>query len=76
MDCQKQEYYVANKLLRDRLKMHDYIEADHTPGLFKHLTQSVWFTLTVDDFGIKYIGKQHALHLLNVLKSHHDMETD
>ena len=36
----------------------------------------MWFTLTVDDFGIKYIGKQNALHLINVLKSHYDMETD
>ena len=36
----------------------------------------MWFTLTVDDVGIKYIGKQNALHLTTVLKSDYNMETD
>ena len=47
----------------------------HTPGVFKHLRRPVWFTLTVDDFGIKYIGKHTILHLIKVLKSHYDMDT-
>ena len=67
---------LANKLQKERRKLHDYIEVKHTPGLFKHLTRLVWFTLTVDDFGIKYIGEKNASHLINVLKSHYDMETD
>jgi hypothetical protein len=45
----------ANKLLKERLASHDYVEVDRTPGLFKHLIRPIWFTLTVDDFGVKFI---------------------
>ena len=48
---------LANKLLKERLAEHGYFELTHTPGLFMHKTQPVWFTLVVDDFGIKYIGR-------------------
>ena len=27
--------------------------------------------LIVDDFGVEYVGEQHAHHLGNVLKEHH-----
>ena len=46
---------LANKLLKTRLKEHEYFEVKHTHGLFKHKTQPIWFTLTVDDFGVKYV---------------------
>ena len=61
---------LANKLLKKRLAVHDYYEVEHTPGLFTHKTQPIWFTLVVDDFGVKYIGRQHAEHLMSVLKQH------
>jgi hypothetical protein len=67
---------LANKLLKTRLKEHDYFEVKHTPGLFKHETRPIWFTLTVDDFGVKYIGKEHAEHLMSVLGKHYNMEED
>ena len=51
---------LANTLLKTCLKEHDYFEVKHTPGLCKHETRPIWFTLTVDDFGVKYIGKEHA----------------
>ena len=59
---------LANKLLKKRLEEHDYYEVDHTPGLFTHKTRPIWFTLVVDDFGVKYVGKQHAEHLMSILK--------
>ena len=49
-----------NKLLKERLAVHDYYEVAHTPGLFTHKTRPIWFTLSVDDFGMKYIGREHA----------------
>ena len=55
---------LANKLLKEHLAVDGYFELPHTPGLFKHETRPVWFTLTADDFGIKHIGGKHALHLL------------
>ena len=60
---------LSNKLLKERLHTYGYQELPHTPGLFNHDTRPVWFSLVVDDFGIKYIGKQNALHLINALES-------
>ena len=67
---------LANKLLEKRLEKHDYCKVDHTPGLFTHKTRPIWFTLVVDDFGVKYIGRQHAEHLMGILKQHYDTEKD
>ena len=67
---------LANKLLKTRLADHDYYEVPHTPGLFTHKTRPIWFTLVVDDFGIKYNGKEHADHLLTVLRGHYSVEVD
>ena len=55
---------LANKLLKECLAEHGYRELLHTPGLFKHDTRPIWFTLVVDDFGIKYVGEEHAHHLV------------
>ena len=30
----------------------------------------------MDDFGVKYIGKEHAIHLINNLKEHYEVEED
>ena len=40
----------------------------HTPGLWRHVTRPVQFTLVVDDFGVKYVGKEHAVHLIKAIK--------
>ena len=67
---------LANDLLKKRLSAYGYSEVKHTPGLFQHEWRPIWFTLVVDDFGIKYIGKQHANHLLEILQKYYQMETD
>eukprot|EP00956_Cyclotella_meneghiniana_P005705 scaffold7330_cov24-Cyclotella_meneghiniana.AAC.1 len=67
---------LANKLLKERLAKHGYYEVAHTPGLWKHISRPVSFTLVVDDFGIKYVGKEHAEHLLNALKEHYTLDID
>ena len=33
----------------------------------------IMFCLIVDDFGVKYVGKQHAEHLATVLKKYHNI---
>jgi hypothetical protein len=55
---------LANKLLRKRLAPHGYHECANTPGLWCHEWQPITFTLVVDNFGIKYVGKEHADHLV------------
>ena len=67
---------LANKLLKECLAQHGYHELPHTPGLFKHDSWPVWFTLVVDDFGIKYIGEEHSKHLLGILQEFYEVEVD
>ena len=67
---------LANKLLRERLKPHGYYELPHTPELWKHVTLPVQFTLVVDDFGVKYTGKENIQHLINALKETYEISED
>ena len=67
---------LANDLLKKRLEKHGYVELPHTPGLFMHKTRPIWFTLVVDDFGVKYVGEEHAKHLMSVLREFYDVEED
>ena len=59
---------LANEYLRKKLKPHGYYEVPHTPGLWKHVSRPIQFTLVVDDFGVKYTREKDALHLLGILK--------
>ena len=59
---------LANKLLGKRLAKQGYHELPHIPGLFRHETRQVCFTLVVDYFGIKYVVEENAEHLSGVLK--------
>jgi hypothetical protein len=59
---------LANNLLITRLAPDGYRPCTHTHGLWPHDTKTITFTLVIDDFGIKYLGKENADHLLNALK--------
>jgi hypothetical protein len=63
----KQAGLLANQLLQTRLEPFGYYPARHTSGLWLHKTWPISFTLVVDDFAVKYVGKQHAEHLRNAL---------
>ncbi len=63
-----QSGYVANKKLLPILAKAGYHQSEAIPGLFKHETRPIAFCLVVDDFGVKYVGKEHAEHLLQTLK--------
>ena len=47
----------------------------HTSGLFTHETRPITFCL-VDDFGVKYVGKEHAEHLAKTLEKLYTITTD
>jgi hypothetical protein len=66
---------LANKLLKERLDKHGYYETSHTPGLWRHKTRPIMFALVVDDFGIRYVGKQHADHLIAALRQDYEAVT-
>jgi hypothetical protein len=56
----KQAGLLANQLLQTRLAPFGYNPARHTPGLWLHKTRQIVFSLVVDDFTVKYVGKHHA----------------
>ena len=64
---------LANKLLRRRLAPEGYYKVAHTPGLWRHVTRPIQFTLVVVDFGVKYVGKENVDHLIRVLKKHYKL---
>ena len=60
---------IANKLLQKNLTKCGYYQCKHTPGLWKHTSRPIIFVLVGDDFRVKYVGKEHVIHLLNALKT-------
>jgi hypothetical protein len=40
------------------------------------MTRPVQFALVVDDFGMKYVGKEHAQHLNNTIEEHYKLTCD
>jgi hypothetical protein len=67
---------LANKFLRKQLAPHGYCECVNTPRHWKHTTRPINFSLIVDDFGIKYVGKEHAEHLIKSLKEKYKLTED
>jgi hypothetical protein len=57
--------------LAKRLKEHGYSQSKTTPGLWKHEWRPVWFSLVVNNFGVKYIGEEHAQHLLQTVQKYY-----
>ena len=70
----------AGKLSNDELTKHltkyYYFPCPLTPGLWKHSTRYLTFTLIVDDFGAKYRNQSDAEHLLNALQKKYENNTD
>ena len=54
------------------LAPHGYAPTRHTPGLWTHKTRPIMFSLVVDDFGIQHEGREHAEHLLGILRQHYE----
>jgi hypothetical protein len=67
---------LANELLEKRLNQHGYFQNKLVPGFWRHLTRPIQFVLTVDDFSVKYVGREHAEHLYQVLCKHYHVPTD
>jgi hypothetical protein len=59
---------LANELLQCNLSKDAYRPTPHTHGLWTHDTRPISFTLVVDDLGVKYIGPEHAEHLMACIR--------
>ena len=62
---------IANNLLTKPLAPKGYYQCCHTVGLWKYKWRPVLFSLVVDNFSMKYVGKQHVNHLLDALEEHY-----
>ena len=60
---------LAQELLEERLNAQGYRQSKITPGFWKHDWRPICFTLVVDDFGVKYVGQEHAEHLMECLQT-------
>ena len=67
---------IAQELLTERLEAAGYYQSDKTPGFWRHQTRPICFTLIVDDFGVKYVGKEHVQHLIDTLKQYYVVAED
>ena len=67
---------LAYLRLVKHLNSFGYHATANTPGLFRHRSRPVTFSLVVDDFGVKYIGDAHAQHLIDALRSLYTITTD
>jgi len=72
----KQAGRLANERLVNHLAKYGYAPVAQTPSLWRHHTRLVAFTLVVDDFGIKYEGKQHFDHLISAISDLYDVTVD
>ena len=67
---------LANKQLRLRLEKEGCYEVRTTPGIWRHKWRPIQFCLVKDDFGVEYLGKQHADHLATTVKKYHNITED
>ena len=67
---------LANKLLQKRLALHQIRPCKFTPGLWKHDTKPIKFTLVVDDFGVKHNNKSDLQDLIRILQKDCEMTID
>jgi hypothetical protein len=51
---------LSNELLQCNLTQDGYRPTTHTHGSWTHDTRPISFSLVVDDFGVKYVGREHA----------------
>eukprot|EP00957_Ditylum_brightwellii_P196767 14991436-Ditylum_brightwellii.AAC.1 len=66
----------VNEQLTRHLALYGYYPVRHTPGLWRHITRDIRFTLVVDDFVVKYTNKEDIYHLLQALKDKYTVSED
>ena len=67
---------LANYFLKKKLAPTGYYEVPHTPGIWKHISRLVEFTLVVDAFGVKYVGEENIQHMIRSLKKDFTISED
>ena len=72
----KQAGHIANDRLKARLAKFGFAPVRRTPVMWKHNTKPILFSLVVDNFGVKYIGKENADHFIQALQKIYTISID
>ena len=72
----KQAGIIAKNRLTRHLAKFGYTPSTKTPALWRHLTCKISFSLVVDDFGVKYVGKDNADHRIYALRELYTVSTN
>ena len=72
----KQSGLISNDRLKYHLAHFGFAPVPITPALWKHTNKPIIFSLVVDDFGVKYIGKDNANHLIQALQNLYTISID
>jgi hypothetical protein len=72
----KQAGLLATQLLHKCLAPFGYYPARQTAGMWLHKTRPIALYLIVDDFAVKYVGKQHVDNLRGALLRSYELTTD
>ncbi|KAL7488981.1 hypothetical protein ACHAW6_014748 [Cyclotella cf. meneghiniana] len=67
---------LAQELLEKRFNAKGYYHLQYTPGLWTHKKQAIQFTLVVENVGIKYVGVENTMHLIESLKEYYTISED
>ena len=60
---------IGNDKLKQHLAKFFHNTAPINPGLWRHQTQPLQFSLLVDNFGVKYERQADITHLLDAIKN-------
>ena len=66
---------IPNQDLQKHLAKYGYYPTRRTPGLWKHTTRKISFTV-VDDFGINHTNKDDIDHLSEAIKDNYPLKFD
>jgi hypothetical protein len=67
---------ISTGIIGKMVEQTCYSQSKAVPGLWTHKTRPISFTLIINDFGVKYVGKEHAMHLISILKQHYKISED
>ena len=67
---------LSNYLLTKILSPKGYFQCTHTPGLWRHPLRPILFSLVLDNFVVKYVGKEHTDHLISSIGEFYPVAED
>ena len=72
----KQASRVANHRLKIHLVQFGYVPVPSTPALWKYEMRDITFSLFVNDFGVKYVGRENYDHFIQAIKKQYTISMD